>query len=78
MRSKPNLDIQNSVDVFLEAILPDNASQIQINETKKAFIAGMFQARNDILKISSFEEKMAENALNKYCKELDTAIRKLI
>lgn len=78
MKELPNLDIESKIDNFMEMTLPNNASQIQINEIRKAFIAGMCQSKCDIMYISTFEENSANDFLSTYVKNLNKIIDKYI
>lgn len=70
------INIEEQIEHFLEMILPDNASQVQINETRKAFVAGIFQGYQNVMAISELQEDNAEKELEYYSVELTKAITK--
>lgn len=35
------INLENEVEIFLEMVLPDHANSVQIDETRKAFLAGV-------------------------------------
>ena len=77
MKETPELDIDKKVEIFLVAVVPDDASHTQIKETRKAFIAGMWQSYIMVMGITTFtNEKEADKAMNKFAKDLKKAVDK--
>lgn len=78
LKDTPNLDIEHKIEVFLDMTLPSNASQVQINETRKAFIAGLYQCFGDMMTISAMKEDFAEKEMDKYHTNINKCIKKYI
>lgn len=67
---------ENELEIFLEAILPDNASQVQINETRMAFIGGLYQSTVHIMQLSNLQEDEAEKQLSLYLDDIQKLVKK--
>lgn len=72
-------DLKKIVDSFIETVLPKDASDIQIRETRKAFICGMifgFRLPTDMVPMNKEEETMRH--LTNYNIQLKTMEDKII
>ena len=72
-------DLKKIVDSFIETVLPKDASEIQIRETRKAFICGMifgFRLPTDMVNMDDEEEAM--NHLTNYNIQLKNMEDKII
>ncbi len=72
------LNAEQEVEHFLEMTLPDNASETQINETRKAFIAGMKNFYFHMMRLNFENESRAEKELDLYVKDIDILVKKYI
>ena len=69
---------ESELEIFLESILPDNASQVQINETRMAFIGGLYQATVHIMQLSNLQEDEAEKQLSLYLDDIQKLVKKYV
>ncbi len=72
-------DLKKIVDSFIETVLPKDTSDIQIRETRKAFICGMifgFRLPTDMVPMNKEEETMRH--LTNYNIQLRTMEDKII
>jgi len=74
MKEIISIDVNEKVNKFLDMTLPKDASEIQIRETRKAFIAGMYQTKCDMLSISSLDEDFADDYMKEYTKNINKAV----
>lgn len=72
-------DLKKIVDSFIETTVPKDASDIQIRETRKAFICGMifgFRLPTDMVPMNDEEEAMRHlTSYNIQLGELETKIK---
>lgn len=79
MKQEDVKDLKKIVDSFIETTVPKDASEVQIKETRKAFICGMifgFRLPTDMVNMDDEEEAM--NHLTNYNIQLKNMEDKII
>lgn len=79
MKQEDVKDLKKIVDSFIETTVPKDASEVQIKETRKAFICGMifgFRLPTDMVNMDDKEEAM--NHLTNYNIQLKNMEDKII
>ena len=79
MKQEDVKDLKKIVDSFIETTVPKDASEVQIRETRKAFICGMifgFRLPTDMVNMDDEEEAM--NHLTNYNIQLKNMENKII
>jgi len=70
--------VQGNCEAYMEAVIPDGASQVQIDETRKAFFAGATIGYELVMRVTVHDdEEKCMKALSEINNELQNFVNKV-